>query len=60
MVSDIGDVSIATCVGNAEMGTSVGDATVGKSWCCDGGVIVHVVAVTTGVGELVTGQAQLT
>ena len=28
-VSDIGDVSITTCVGNTGMGTSGGDATVG-------------------------------
>ena len=48
-VSDIGEVSITTCVGNAGMGTSGADVTAMSD--------VGDVAVRTGVGEMGTGTS---
>ena len=51
-VSDVGDVAITTCVGNAGMGTSDGDVTAVA--------YVNVVVVTTGNGDVGTGIALVT
>ena len=51
-VSDVGDVAITTCVGNAGMGTSDGDVTAVA--------YVNEVAVTIGDGDMETGIALVT
>ena len=51
-VSDVGDVAITTCVGNAGMGTSDGDVTAVA--------YVNEVAVTIGDGDVGTGIALVT
>ena len=58
MVSDIGDVSITTCVGNAGMGTSGGGRDGGDSGA-DVTAMSDVgdVAVRTGVGEVGMGKS---
>ena len=51
-VSDVGDVAITTCVGNAGMGTSDGDVTAVA--------YVNEMAVTIGDGDVGTGIALVT
>ena len=51
-VSDVGDVAITTCVGNAGMGTSDGDVTAVA--------YVNEVAVMIGDGDVGTGIALVT
>ena len=51
-VSDVGDVAITTCVGNAGMGTRDGDVTAVA--------YVNEVAVTIGDGDMGTGIALVT
>ena len=51
-VSDVGDVAITTCVGNAGMGTSDGDVTAVA--------YVNEVAVMIGDGNVGTGIALVT
>ena len=58
VVSDIGDVSITTCIGNAGMGTSGGGHDGGDSGA-DVTAMSDVgdVAVRTGVGEVGMGKS---